>query len=124
MTMKIEKIVELINGKLVLGDSRKDLEVPAAYSADLLSDVLALTESDTLLITGTVSLQVIRVAEIMGIVGIVFVRGKKPSDDVLEVAKKRLDIPIIVTRKTMFETSGILYKEGLRPCKNRPASEV
>jgi len=43
---------------------------------------------------------------------------------VMDVARKRLNIPMIVTRKTMFETSGILYKNGVRPCKNRPASEV
>ncbi|TYB89340.1 MAG: transcriptional regulator [Kosmotoga sp.] len=122
--MKVKEVVELIDGEVLLGDENLNVEVPAAYSADLLSDVLALTEEDTLLITGTVSLQVIRVAEILGIIGIVFVRGKKPQDNVIKVAQKRLNIPLIVTRKTMFETSGLLYQKGIKPCKNRPASEV
>lgn len=122
--MKVEEVVKLIDGEVLLGKEKLDVEVPAAYSADLLSDVLALTEDDTLLITGTVSLQVIRVAEILGIIGIIFVRGKKPQENVIKVAKKRLDIPLIVTSKTMFETSGLLYQKGIKPCKNRPASEV
>lgn len=122
--MKIKKIIDLIGGEIILGEDKLDIDVPAAYSADLLSDVLALTEGDTLLITGTISLQVIRVAEILDIVGIIFVRGKHPGEDVIKVAKKRLDIPMIVTKKTMFETSGILYQKGLEPCKNRPAKEV
>jgi|MTBAKSStandDraft_2_1061841.scaffolds.fasta_scaffold02423_13 predicted transcriptional regulator len=122
--MRIKEIIELLEGEVIAGEENSDLEVSSAYSADLLSDVLALTEGDTLLITGTVTLQVIRVAEILGITAIIFIRGKQPSDDVMDVARKRLNIPMIVTRKTMFETSGILYKNGVRPCKNRPASEV
>ena len=122
--MKINEIVELLDGDVIAGEHDLEIEILSAYSADLLSDVLALTEGDTLLITGTVTLQVIRVAEILGITAIIFIRGKQPSDDVMEVARKRLNIPMIVTKKTMFETSGILYKNGIRPCKNRPASEV
>ncbi|HPE20891.1 MAG TPA: DRTGG domain-containing protein [Candidatus Mcinerneyibacteriales bacterium] len=122
--MRIKEIIELLDGDVIAGEESLDIEVSSAYSADLLSDVLALTEGDTLLITGTVTLQVIRVAEILGITAIIFIRGKQPSEDVMDVARKRLNIPMIVTRKTMFETSGILYKNGVRPCKNRPASEV
>jgi len=111
--MLIKDLVKKIDGELIAGEAAADM-----------SDVLALTEGDTLLITGTVSLQVMRVAEILGITGIIFIRGKIPSEDVMNVAKKRLSIPIIVTKKTMFEVSGILYSNGIRPCTNRPATEV
>ncbi len=122
--MKLSELIQLIDGEVLIGTDKMDTEITVAYSADLLSDVLALTEGDTLLITGTTSLQVIRVAEILGITGIIFVRGKKPADDVLSVAQKRLNIPIITTMKTMFETSGVLYTHGIRPCKNRLSNEV
>lgn len=122
--MLIKDLVEKIDGELIAGDEQCEMDFHSAYSADLLSDVLALTEGDTLLITGTVSLQVMRVAEILGITGIVFIRGKVPVEEVMKVAKKRLDIPIVVTKKTMFEVSGILYSSGIKPCANRPANEV
>lgn len=123
--MKMQELVHLIEGEVLYGKGEMmETDVTVAYSADLLSDVLALTEGDTLLITGTTSLQVIRVAEILGITGIVFVRGKRPADDVISVAEKRLNIPIITTNKTMFETSGLLFTHGVRPCKNRLSTEV
>jgi len=72
------------------------------------------------LITGTISPQVIRVAEILNVIGIIFVRGKRPSQEIIDYAQ-RLDIPMLTTRKTMFETCGLLYAHSVRPCKNRSA---
>ncbi|RKX92899.1 MAG: transcriptional regulator [Spirochaetes bacterium] len=122
--MKLSEIIESIDGILLNDTSDTSTEYTSAYSADLLSDVLALTKGHTLLITGTVSLQVIRVAEILGITAIIFIRGKMPSPEVIEAAKSKLSIPLVFTRKTMFETSGILYAKGIKPCKNVPADEV
>ena len=122
--MKLSEIIESIDGILLNDTSDIGTEYTSAYSADLLSDVLALTKGHTLLITGTVSLQVIRVAEILGITAIIFIRGKMPSPEVIEAAKSKLSIPLIFTRKTMFETSGILYAKGIKPCENVPADEV
>jgi len=121
--MKLEEVARVIDGKILIGEEKKDLEIDKAYAADLLSDVLALTEESTTLITGTVSPQVIRVAEILNIPAIIFVRGKKPTQKILEYAKEA-GIPIIATNKTMFETCGILYSSGVRPCRNRPATNI
>ncbi len=122
--MKLSQIIEQIDGVLLTDNADMDTEFTSAYSADLLSDVLALTKGHTLLITGTVSLQVIRVAEILGITAVIFIRGKMPPEEVIDAAKNKLDIPLVFTKKTMFETSGILYKNGIRPCDNVPADEV
>lgn len=122
--MKLSEIVESIEGTLLTSEHFTDRDFTSAYSADLLSDVLALTKGHTLLITGTVSHQVIRVAEILGITAIIFIRGKMPSKEVLDSAKEKLKIPLIFTKKTMFETSGILYSNNVKPCENRPADEV
>ncbi len=122
--MKLSEIVKLIDGVILAGEEKSNEDFTSAYSADLLSDVLALTKGHTLLITGTVSPQVIKVSEILGITAVIFIRGKMPSGEVLEAAKKKLDIPLIFTKKTMFETSGILYQNNVKPCENMPADEV
>lgn len=122
--MKLSEIVSQIDGIVLAGEDKLDEDFTYAYSADLLSDVLALTQGHTLLITGTVSPQVIKVSAILGITAVIFIRGKMPSQEVLDAAKKRLSIPLIFTKKTMFETSGILYQNNVRPCKNMPADEV
>jgi predicted transcriptional regulator len=121
--MKLGNVTELLDGTLLEGVDKQGIEIDRAYAADLLSDVLALTEERTTLITGTISPQVIRVADILNVIAIIFVRGKRPQQAVIDYAQ-RLEIPVIATRKTMFETCGLLYENGVRPCKNRSSVDV
>jgi hypothetical protein len=120
--MKLTDLSLTIDGVILVGAKDGELEIDRAYAADLLSDVLALTDESTTLVTGTISLQVMRVAEILGITAVIFVRGKRPPRPLIEYAE-RLGIPLVVTKKTMFETCGLMYANGVRPCKNRPVSE-
>jgi len=113
--MKIGEMVAVLNGRLLAGEDKKNLELNRAYAADLLSDVLALTQERTMLVTGTTSLQVIRVAELLDIAAIIFVRGKLPPGESMKFIRE-LDIPVIATSLTMFETCGLLYSKGIRPC--------
>jgi len=114
--MKIKDIVEKIDGVLISGEDKLEEEVERGFAADLLSDVLALTEERACLITGIVGPQVIRVAEVLNIPLIIIARGKKPSEALVQAAKLA-GIPVILTKKTVFETCGILYANGMKPCK-------
>jgi len=119
--MKFAEVMELLNGEMLEGVDVSDMVIDRAYAADLLSDVLALTDERTTLITGTISPQVIRVADILNVIAIIFVRGKRPPQSVITYAQ-RVGIPVMCTKKTMFESCGLLYANGVRPCKNRPVS--
>lgn len=110
--MKIEKIVELVDGELLCGQHLLEEEILHACSSDLMSDVLAFVKENVVLLTGLIHPQVIRTAEMLDIKAIVTVRGKKPTDELVEMACSR-DIAIIWTKHTLFTTSGILYKNGL-----------
>jgi predicted transcriptional regulator len=120
--MLMRDVVELVEGDVLAGVGRGDLLIDRAYAVDLLSDFLALTDERTTLVTGNMSPQLIRVAEILNVIAIIFVRGKHPTDSTVAHAE-HLGIPIISTKKTMFETCGLLYTHGVRPCKNRPMEE-
>jgi predicted transcriptional regulator len=120
--MLMRAVAELVEGSVLAGAGRGDLLIDRAYAVDLLSDVLALTDERTTLITGNTSPQVIRVAEILNVIAIIFVRGKRPAESTVTHAE-HLGIPIISTKKTMFETCGLLYAHGVKPCKNRPMEE-
>lgn len=120
--MTFDDVALLVEGEALINADTSEVIIDHAYAADLLSDVLALTEETTTLITGTVSPQVIRVAEILNVIAIIFVRGKRPSQQIIDYAQQ-LDIPMLSTRKTMFETCGLLYANGVRPCKNRSAMD-
>ena len=83
--------------------------------ADLMSDVLAFTHTGTLLMTGLTNPQVIRAAEMAGILAIVFVRGKLPPTETVALAEEK-GIPLLASKHTLYETCGRLYQAGLPGC--------
>jgi hypothetical protein len=112
--MKIEKVVELLDGKIICGHHRISDQISNAFSSDLMSDVLTLDAENILLITGLANVQIIRTAEVAEIHYLVIVRNKKVSNDIVELAKK-LNMVLIESPFSMFKASGILYTHGLKP---------
>ena len=111
--MKIKDIQHLLDAKLLCHGDNLEQEVTSAFGCDLMSDVLAYVKDQSVLLTGLVNPQVIRTAEMMDIVCIVFVRSKKPDENMIELANER-EIPILCTGHRMFSACGLLYEKGLR----------
>jgi len=111
--MTIRDIQKALGARLVYGEEFLDKEVHNACGSDMMSDVLAFVKDQAVLLTGLCNPQVIRTAEMMDIVCIVFVRDKRPDEDMIELAKER-GIAILATGHRMFGACGILYTAGLR----------
>ena len=111
--MQIRKIVELLNAQVLCGEDHLDGVVNSACGCDMMSDVLAFVKDQAVLMTGLCNAQVIRTAEMMDIVCIVFVRSKKPDENMIELANER-EIPLLCTGHRMFSACGMLYEKGLR----------
>ncbi|HBY71707.1 MAG TPA: hypothetical protein DEG06_05635 [Lachnospiraceae bacterium] len=111
--MTIKDIKEILGAKLILGEEWIDREVHTACGSDMMSDVLAFMKDQSVLLTGLCNLQVIRTAEMMDVVCIVFVRGKMPDAAMIQMAKER-EIALISTGHRMFSACGMLYEKGLR----------
>jgi tRNA G18 (ribose-2'-O)-methylase SpoU len=79
--MRLREVLALIDGKLISEHADLDIDVKMGCGADLMSDVLAFTHADTLLLTGLTNPQVVRTADVAGIRAIVFVRGKLPPPE-------------------------------------------
>ncbi len=110
--MKLKEVAKILEARAVFDDF-PDLEIKTACGADLMSDVLAFSHSKTLLLTGLTNPQVVRTAEMTDIEVICFVRGKKPTDNTIKLAKEK-DIALFYTKKSLFESCGLLYKIGLK----------
>lgn len=110
--MKIKQVLEILDGELLTGEDKLDLEIRTAFGTDLMSDCLAFVNENVLLLTGLISPQTVRTAEMMDIQAIAFVRGKVPPDAVIDLAKER-GIVVITTKNTMFTSCGKLYTNGL-----------
>ena len=80
-----------------------------------MSDVLAFCSPGALLLTGLTNVQIVRTAQMLDIPAIIFVRGKVPLEETVELAKAN-NIPIILTRQSLYEACGKLYAAGLKPC--------
>jgi len=110
--MTIEDVKTILGARVIWGDEYLDREVYTACGSDMMSDVLAFVKDHSLLLTGLCNPQVIRTAEMMDIVGVIFVRGKIPDESVIALAKEK-EIPILSTGHRMFSACGILYEKGL-----------
>lgn len=114
--MNLKDIVAILDGEVLLPEVPLETEVPCAFASDLISDILMCTKEPTLLLTGLTNNQVIRLSDMIDIMGIVFVRGKRPMQEILDMAAER-GLPLICTNLTMYRSSGLLFNAGLRSCK-------
>ena len=113
--MTLEEIKEILKAEVIIGFNNLQIEVKMGCGCDLMSDVLAFIKSESLLLTGLTNTQVIRTAEMADIVAVCFVRGKRPDEETIRLAKSK-GLTLLTTQLPMFESCGQLYKNGLIGC--------
>ena len=111
--MRLAQVRELLDGTMLCGDAQADeLEVQAAFAADLMSDVLAFAAAGAMLITGLTSIQAVHTADVADLRAILFVSDKRPEQTVINLARQ-LGLPLLTTPCSLFETCAILRAAGL-----------
>ena len=110
--MKIAKIQELLGADLLCGEEYLDHDVWAACCSDMMSDVLAFVKDQGVLLTGLLNSQVIRTANMMDMVCIVFVRSKQPTQEMIDLAREG-GMVVMTTKLRLYEACGKLYTNGL-----------
>jgi predicted transcriptional regulator len=111
--MKLSEIKDVLKAELLTGEEQLDKIIVGAGGADLMEDVLAAVAEHAVLLTGLLSDDVIRTAKIAGVGAVVFVRGKRPNDNMIKLAESH-NLPVLLTRYSLFIASGRLYMNGLR----------
>jgi len=107
--MKLNKIKKDLDLKTLSAEKALDSEVTGAYTSDLLSDVMANSKENNLWITLQVHLNIVAVAQLKELSGIIIVNGRKPDAETLKKAQEE-GCPLFSTEKTAFEISGELYQ--------------
>jgi len=111
--VKLKEIAKVLDAELITGEMDTDeLEISSACCTDLMSVVLYYHSLNCLLITGLTQPSVVRTAEIACIKSIVFVQGKTPNLQTIELAKEK-GIPLLSTPHSMYSASGRLFQAGL-----------
>ena len=111
--MKVDQIAELLGAQVHHLPPGFDKDFKYTGASDLMSDVLADVSLDILLLTGLMNIQVIRTMILMEISAVVFTRGKVPSPEIVEEARKA-GIAVLSSRLKLFTACGILYRAGMR----------
>ena len=102
--MTLQELASFLDAQNVsTSDDLNSIIVNNAYACDLMSDVLAFCTPGSLLLTGLTNVQIVRTAQMLDIPAIVFVRGKRPLEETIQLAREN-GIPILLTRYSMFES--------------------
>ena len=111
--MTINNIKDLLGAEVLCGNEHLENDVHSACGSDMMSDVLAYVKDQAVMLTGLVNAQVIRTAEMMDMRCVVFVRGKQPTEEIIEMAKE-CGIAVLTSDLRMYIACGLLYANGLQ----------
>jgi predicted transcriptional regulator len=112
--VKLKEIIQITKGTVLTRNTNLNMDIKHCGAMDLMSDALAYMPPDSMLLTGLKNIQTIRTAEMAQVKAILFVRGKMPDQEAVQLAEE-LGIPLIKTNYGMFESCGRLYKSGMAP---------
>ena len=109
--MVVKDIIDILEGEVIC-EGNLDQEIKTACGSDMMSDVLAFPKEKMVLLTGLTNPHTVRTSELLDVGLIVFVRGKVPSKEVIEMAEEA-GIAVLVTKYTLYDSCGRLYQAGL-----------
>ena len=110
--MTVREVRDILGARVLVGEDHLDREVRSACGSDMMSDVLAFPKDKMVLLTGLTNPHTVRTAELLDVLMIIFVRGKQPSEEVLNMAEDA-GIAVLTTEYTLYDACGRLYAAGL-----------
>ena len=110
--MNVKEVIAICEGTLLTPDVNLDGDIKGGFAGDLMSDVLASVQAESVIITGLCNPQVVRTALIADVRMIIFARGKKPGEDIINLAVEE-NLPVAYSPLGLYEISGRLTQAGL-----------
>jgi serine/threonine-protein kinase RsbT len=100
--VEIKAIKDALNASVIEGEDKLDGEVDHVYASDLMSDVLAFGQPNSILLTGLATQQAVISAHMAEFRGVVFIRGKYPKDGSQKFAKDN-HLVLLSTELDMYD---------------------
>ena len=111
--MKLGDIVKQLGLDVKSGSDLLDKEVTGGYVSDILSDVLAHASEGDIWVTIQIHLNIIPIASMKEISGIIIANGRQPEEETLEKANAE-NVPVLGTNMSAFQVVGKLYRLSIR----------
>ena len=107
--MQLDALAGELGLKVRCAEGNLKREVRGGYVGDLLSDVMANGKEGDIWITRQVHQNIVAVASLKDLAGIILIQGSEPAPDTAAKANAE-GIPILVTDLPAFEIVGKIYK--------------
>lgn len=110
--MNLQELITGLPVEVRTGSDRLNQEVTGGYVSDLLSNVMGQAGAGNIWITMQGHQNIIAVASLLGLSGIVLAGGVCPEEETLRKAERE-GIVLITTKLSAFELTGKLYQLGI-----------
>ncbi|MBL7065207.1 MAG: serine kinase [Anaerolineae bacterium] len=110
--MTLEELCRQLQLEVRAAPGKLGAEVTGGYAADLLSCVMAKARAGNVWVTLQSHPNVVAVASLIDLAGIIITEGVKPEATTIEKAEKE-GIPILTTDLTTFTVVGRLFELGV-----------
>lgn len=111
--MVVKELVEALQGRVLAGEDGLGREVRSGYTGDLLSCVIAGARAGAVWVTVQGHPNVVAVAALVGLAGIVVTEGGRTEESTLEKANQE-GVPILATALSSFDVVSALASLGVR----------
>ena len=110
--MKAETLAQALDMEVLTPEmASRDMQVRGCYIGDLLSNVMGNAQSGQLWMTVMTNINVVAVAHLLELAGIVLLEGNRPDKDVPERAASE-GIPIFLSKDTAYDAAVKFYTSG------------
>jgi predicted transcriptional regulator len=110
--MKLGEIADQLGLEVQTAKHRLSTEVTGGYASDLLSCVMAKAQAGNIWITLQGHPNIVAVASLLNLAGVVITEGMTPDTATLQKAKEE-GIPVLTTPLTAYTVAGRLFTLGV-----------
>ena len=107
--MKISDIVSILGIEVISGQQGLSNEIKGCYVSDLLSDVMGNAREGEVWITLQTHQNIIAVASLKDLAGIILVKGLVPEEDTADRSNAS-GVPVLSTGLDTFSVAGRMYE--------------
>lgn len=111
--MRLDDIQRILDCEVLTPEMDLSGQVDTVVASDGMSEILAFHIPGSLMLTGLTNIQSVRTGDVSDVRAIVYIRGKRPNDKVIDLAREK-NIPLMITRFGMFDACGVLRENGMK----------
>jgi hypothetical protein len=108
VNMTLKEMADRLHLSVRCGGDQLGKNVTGGYAGDLLSDVIANSNAGNVWVTMQVHINIVAIAVLKDLAGIIIVQGRQPTEETLKKASEE-KVALFVSDLPAFETTGRLY---------------